>query len=336
VQKIRRTIALAAAVTVGLLVLRFEGDVTLVLLAGGLFAIGLRGVALPASKRSGLPYPVCVGVAVSVLVGLSATGVYFLGATLASQARGLFAELPGMVRDAVQAVERDTLVCSLLGPTLDRRLAQGPGAVAAGAGMVLAESGRLVATTVVVFFVGVYCAAQPRAYARPLLRLVPPDGRARADRLLHEMDRSIGRWLLGRLIAMGLVGALVTAGLWLLHVPLALVLGVSAGLLTFVEYLGAIASAVAPLLVALTQGPLVALWVLALFLGVHVVDGYVVSPTVTKRMTRMPPAFTLSAQVFLGTLFGAAGVALAVPVAIVVVVLVRATYVEGVLGDRTP
>jgi hypothetical protein len=71
-----------------------------------------------------------------------------------------------------------------------------------------------------------------------------------------------------------------------------------------------------------------------IYLGVHVVEGYVLVPLVQRRAVHLPPALTLSAQVILGFLAGFIGLLFATPLVAAGLVLVRMIYVEGILGDR--
>jgi predicted PurR-regulated permease PerM len=71
---------------------------------------------------------------------------------------------------------------------------------------------------------------------------------------------------------------------------------------------------------ALTEGIRPALYVVALFLGVQTLEGYILTPLVDRRTVSLPPALTLSAQLVLGVLLGAGGVVLASPTLVCVLV----------------
>lgn len=130
--------------------------------------------------------------------------------------------------------------------------------------------------------------------------------------------------------------ALLTwAGLSLLGVPLALTLGLLAGLLNFVPNVGPVVAAFPAVLIALTQSPQQALYVFLLYLVLQSVDGYVFTPLVQKRTVELPPALTITAQVLFGVLLGGAGVVLATPLTAATLVLVRMLYVEGADGGET-
>jgi predicted PurR-regulated permease PerM len=138
--------------------------------------------------------------------------------------------------------------------------------------------------------------------------------------------------MLGQLIDMAVVGVLSTLGLALLGIPLPLALGVLAGLFTFVPYLGAVLAGIPAVIVASTVGPAAILWVVLLYTGCHVVDGYLVSPLVSRRTVRLPPAVTVLSMAVLGELYGFLGVLIATPLAALVIVLVKELYIRDFLG----
>ncbi|HEX8791862.1 MAG TPA: AI-2E family transporter [Polyangiaceae bacterium] len=74
-------------------------------------------------------------------------------------------------------------------------------------------------------------------------------------------------------------------------------------------------------------------WVVVVFAIAHGLEGYVLSPLVARRTVELPPVCTIAAQVLLGAIWGVLGFTFATPMAVVVVMLVRAMYVEDVLGE---
>jgi predicted PurR-regulated permease PerM len=129
------------------------------------------------------------------------------------------------------------------------------------------------------------------------------------------------------------VALMTIVGLLLAGIPLPIPLGILAGLLTFVEYLGAVVSAVPALLVALAQNPTDAVWVLLVFTIAHLVEGYLLTPLITQGTVRFPPAFTLGFQLLFGALFGVVGLTFATPMAVIGTVIIRKIYVEDHVRD---
>jgi predicted PurR-regulated permease PerM len=150
---------------------------------------------------------------------------------------------------------------------------------------------------------------------------------------LLEAAGAMRAWLLTKLLLMVVIGVAVAIGLTLLKVPGAFVLGLVAALLTFIPNFGPFLAAAPAVLLGLAQGPQTALYVVLLYLGVQVVESYVLEPVLAKKVVDLPPALTLTMQIVMGVLLGAVGLAVATPLTAAGVVLIRRLYVEDVLGD---
>lgn len=167
----------------------------------------------------------------------------------------------------------------------------------------------------------------PSDMAHPGLRR-----RLRGREVLDEIGVTLSKWLVGKAYSMVAAGVMTAVGLSLLGVPLALLLGIIAGLLDFIPYVGPLMAGVPALLIAFSDSPAQALYVL-LFSAVQLVQGYLLEPLIDQHTVALPPALTITMQVTFGAVFGMAGVALATPMTAVLVVLVAMLYVQDVLGD---
>ncbi len=132
---------------------------------------------------------------------------------------------------------------------------------------------------------------------------------------LDTFERVIGGYIRGQLLLSTLVGVLVGAGMALFQVPYAVLLGVMAFVLEFVPILGTITSGVICVLLALTKGWLIALLVLAYFVGVHILEGDVLGPRIVGKAVGVHPAVSLIALIAGGELFGIWGAIFASPIA---------------------
>jgi predicted PurR-regulated permease PerM len=141
-------------------------------------------------------------------------------------------------------------------------------------------------------------------------------------------------WLIGRLMDMTLVGVLSGVGLWLLGIPLALSLGILAGLLNFIPNIGPLLAAVPAVLLALTEGAPQALYVIILYMGIQSLESYLVVPLIQKKLISMPPVLIFIAQLSMALMFGVLGLLLATPMAAVLLVLVKMIYIEDILGEE--
>lgn len=184
------------------------------------------------------------------------------------------------------------------------------------------------AAGVVVVVVGFYAGLNPGGYSRALLSLVPRDRRAMAAHVAEEVVYTLRWWLLGQMVPMVTLGVASTIGFFLLGIKLAFILGLITGVMVFVPYLGAILSAVPAILVALEQGPQKVLSVLILYLILHVLEGYILTPIVQKRAVRLLPILTVLSQLLMWMWAGLLGVAVATPLAAAGLVMVKMLYLH--------
>jgi predicted PurR-regulated permease PerM len=135
---------------------------------------------------------------------------------------------------------------------------------------------------------------------------------------------------------MFLVGTVTAVGLLLAGIQGWALLGVLTFLGTFVPYIGAVSSAVPGLLVGLSQSPDHFFLALGVYVGVHVIEGYLVQPVVMRRAVKANPALLLFFQALMGTLFGLLGLMLATPLLTVIQIVVTTLWIERRLHKTPP
>lgn len=328
---VAKLLALAAAAVAGALLVWQLVPVLLLLFASVLVAVLLRAVAEPIERFTPVPDRWSVLLAGLLIGGALAGFLVLMGGQIRSQGTTLLQGLP----DLVEAAE-GRLGIDGLGDWLDQRRL----AVLENGGLVVnvaSYSTRLVAILaylLVVLSAAVYLALSPRLYLEGALRLVPAARQDSARDTLETVGGALRLWLLGQLAAMALVGTLTTLGLWLLGIPSALALGVLAGLFEFVPLVGPVASAVPAIVVGLAESPATALWVLGLYVLIQQAEGLLIVPLIQSRTVDLPPVLTIFAIVAFGALFGAMGLLLATPLAVVCLVLVKKLWVREVLRDE--
>jgi predicted PurR-regulated permease PerM len=174
----------------------------------------------------------------------------------------------------------------------------------------------------------------PDLYRRGFLRLIPPGYRSVATSVLDDARQSLRHWLIGQTLIALYIG--ITSGIvfWLLGLPHAAALGLIAGLLEFVPYIGGLIASMPALLVALSTGdPWMFLWVALACLVIQQLEGNLLSPLIQQWAVRLPAVVGLFAMIALGTIFGPLGVLLATPLTVVTIVLVKHLYVALLLRD---
>lgn len=317
----------------------FAADALLLIFACILFAVLLYDASRRLASKLPVSRQVALGIVVLLLLAVIGGGGWLMAPAISEQADRMAAMVPRSLEGLQQSIEQYDFLKKLLGqlPSAEQ-IRSTIGDMLPRAGLFFSGVFGALGNVLIITFVGIYFAAQPFLYINGIVTLVPKSKRARAREVLDEVGITLSRWLFGKVISMIVVGAATAIGLSLLGVPLALILGIIAGLLDFIPYLGPLMAGVPGVLIALTISPQLALYTVGLFVAIQLAEGYLLQPLVEKKTVALPPALTITMQVLLGTLFGLAGVALATPLTAVLAVLVSMLYVQDVLGDnvRTP
>jgi predicted PurR-regulated permease PerM len=160
----------------------------------------------------------------------------------------------------------------------------------------------------------VFYAMRDRASARTsLLNATPPNLVADTDNFLRIADRMLGRFLQGQLILGLVVGSAVGVGLALMGVKLSLGLGVIAGLTELVPVIGPWLGAIPGLLIVLASDPSRFVLVALLYLGVQMLENYLLVPRIQGTAVEIHPAMVLALLVVFGAVMGFWGLVVAVP-----------------------
>ncbi len=164
-----------------------------------------------------------------------------------------------------------------------------------------------------ILILGLFIAMDPGTYSRGLQWMVPSDLRPEFAKTLVKMGATLRRLLAGRLLGMAVEGVASGIALAIGGVPMAMLLGIIAGILAFIPNVGAIVTGVLMVAVGFSAGVDTGYWAIGTYLVVQTIDGYVIVPMVAKRTVDLPPALTLGAQILASALFGILGLALADP-----------------------
>lgn len=328
---IASTIALFA-LALGLAVVR-GFSVVMLFFGAVLLAVFLRGLADLADRYTPLSARLSVGLVLLVFVAAAALLGIFAAPVVAERVADVAERVPDAAAGAWEKLRS-----SGVGQYLPEKPINGGETLTAhqirdSLSAIMGTAFGALANLAVVLIVGVYLALSPARYARGALHLVPQDHRERAGEVLDALSSSLGWWLVGRLASMAIVGVGSAVGLALLGVPLPWTLGALTGLLCFVPFVGPLLALAPPLLFAWVESGSLALAVLALYAVVQVLESYVITPLIQQRTVLLPAALVIGSQTVIGFAAGPVGVMLAVPLAVVVMVLVRELYVKGILGD---
>ena len=144
-------------------------------------------------------------------------------------------------------------------------------------------------------------------------------------RLARESDATLSGFVRGQLSVMIVLGTLYAIALWAVGLDVGPLIGIIAGLISFVPYLGSVTGVLMGVIAALVQyhDGLHVILVLAVFVTGNLLEGYVLVPRLVGEKIGLHPLAVIFAVLAGGELFGFLGVLLALPVASVVMVLLR-------------
>ncbi|BAS28449.1 AI-2E family transporter [Limnochorda pilosa] len=151
-------------------------------------------------------------------------------------------------------------------------------------------------------------------FRRALLEPLPAGPRREVGALLDRIGHLVAAFVRGQLLVAVLIGTLTAVLLRALGVPFALFGGLVAGLFEVIPYFGPILGGIPAVLLALEQGPATAGWVLVGMLGIHQLEGALISPFVLGRTMALHPLTVMLLVLAGGQVAGVPGLFLAVPV----------------------
>jgi predicted PurR-regulated permease PerM len=168
---------------------------------------------------------------------------------------------------------------------------------------------------ILVLILSVYLTANGQRISTRLARETPTGQRGHMDLLIGTVTQVVGGYIRGQLALAALIGFLVGFGMYILHVPYAVLLGLLAFFMEFIPVLGVLISGAICVIIALFQGVITAVLVLAYFVFVHIIEGDIVGPRIMGHAVGIHPATALLALVAGTELFGIWGALFAAPLA---------------------
>jgi predicted PurR-regulated permease PerM len=318
--------------------------------AGVLLGIALYAMSNLLGRVTELPHPLRLAAICLVLLALLSGVIFLGGATMARQATALSGTIKSQVVNVKAFLEKYGVDTSYLdigsltaapagaadaAPATPHTLPSA-GAIASGGGAILSQTLKIVLGTVgavgnffIVLFLGLCFAAQPAVYRKGLITMAPARHRANTAIVIDRIGETLQRWLMAQMITMFAVFFITWLGLALLGIPSSFILGVQAGLLTFIPTVGALVGGLIVVLASLASGWIAALSAFVLFLGIHALESYILTPLLQRQALEIPPATLFAFQILLGVVFGIWGLALALPLMAVVKVAIEFLREDG-------
>ena len=318
----------------------------LLIFTGMLLGVGLNALTNALGRRVHLPHTARLAIVCVVLAILLAGVAYLGGATIAEQASVLSKTIKSQIGNVRSFLDNHGIDTSMFdlgnvsnaaspetapapAPNAGSHGLPNAGALASSGGAIVSQTFKLlfgaisaVGNVFIVLFLGLAFAAQPSVYHDGLLFLAPAKHRSRAALIVDRISETLERWLIAQIVVMIAVGVVTWIGLAIIGIPGSFILGIQAGLLAFIPTVGAIIAGVVVVLASLASGWIPALSAFLLFLGVHAMESYVLTPILQRQALDIPPATLFAFQILLGVVFGIWGLALALPLVAIAKVMI--------------
>lgn len=325
-------VLIVLSIVVALIFLWVISDVLVLIFGAILLAVALRALADYLHDYTGVPTPLCLFAVIVLVFATGGIAVWFFGSRLSTEFARLVQIVPAGLQQLQHMLESTGWGKAILNQIHHVDLgAAGRGALSHVAG-VFGSTMSLLADALAMIIAGLYLSYQPNLYRAGFLRLVPPRFRSRAEEILDALRTALRLWLLGQFLAMIAVGVLTAAALWLLGVPSAFALGLIAGLLEFIPFIGPVMAAVPGVLSALVVDPGSVLYVVLAYVVIQQTENHLLQPVIHREIVSLPPVLTVFSMITFGLIFGPFGVLLATPLTVVAMVAVEMLYVHDALG----
>lgn len=166
-----------------------------------------------------------------------------------------------------------------------------------------------------------------------LLLWLPEFRREKAASLIRPLEMRLGGYVRGQILVSVCVALVLGTGLTLLHVKYSLILGLIAGLMNIVPFVGSIITCVFSIVVASNQSPMLGLATFGLFAFEQWLESNFIVPHLLGKNVDLHPLIVLFSLLIGGTLFGLPGAVIAVPLASAILFLAREFYLKPINPD---
>lgn len=325
-QKVWVTVGIVALLVSAILIARVAFNVLLMMLAGSLIATFFHGLADFIERRTKLQRRTAMISGVAITFILTGLLFWFMGMRIQQQINELSTTLPGTVAHLRAKLGQSELGRQLLDAAGDKP----SGDMLHTASSVFTTSFGVLGDVYIMLFLGIFFTTNPSIYKDGLLLLVPASRQKMGRHILDRISLSLKGWLKGMMVSMVLVSVMISIGLTIVGIPAALVLGLLTGLLEIVPTLGSVLAMIPGTLLGLTVSTNTGIVVAIIYIISQTITANIVNPLIQKKMINLPPALTLVSQLVMGSVSGALGIIMAVPLLAITVILVDELYVKKI------
>ena len=328
-----RTVLLAAGLLLFGLLFRQLVTLLLAMLVTIVIAIPLAAAATRL-ERLRIPRPLGALLALFAGVGTLALIVYLLIPPFVDQTHQFVDDVPSIVKD-LEKVYAD-VTGQNAGEVGDKvqhffqRYTDHPDRLIGPLTSIGLNVAGVLGALVLILITSYYMAIRPDPLVNGLVRLAPPPRREHVRFVLGRVRQSWIGWMEGVVIDMFVTFVMLYTALTIVGLDFAIFFATLSALLVVVPYFGAIAGAIPPVLLGLTESPGKALVVLAAYILVQQLESNVTIPIIMAQRVRLHPAVIAIGVVVVGQLFGFIGLFVAVPILSLIIIVVEEFWVKPV------
>jgi len=329
-RKITKAVLIALAMLSGFVLIAFQINFVLLVFAGIFTSVVLTYASSWVSGKLRIKYGLSLLIVLLLLSGSIVGLVLLIGPSIVEQSSEMIDTLPKSLASLKEKVSQTTIGENILKriPENPENLVEDKGEAVSNVAAVLSAVTGAFANFVIIIITGIYLASDPETYTKGFKSLFPVAFRSRLGEVMDKTYHTLSLWMMAKLISMLVVGVASAVGLLLLGIPLAFALAFIAALFSFIPNIGPILAIVPAALIAFTEGSDKALYVVLLYFGIQLVESYLITPLVEKKMIALPPALSLFWMVIWGLLAGVFGLVMATPILAVIIVIVGELYVK--------
>lgn len=329
-RRITSTIFIALLMLSGFALLIFHSNFFLLVFAGIFFAALLNFASDWIVRKTGMAYGLALTLVLLILAGFIYLVILMVGPSMATQVAEMRETLPRSLANLKEEITKTSIGQNLFEELPDdlTHLIQDKGKVFSRIIGSFSTTIGAIANFVIIIVTGIFLASSPQTYTQGFVRLFPVDFRPRLKKVMGKVHHSLSLWMMAKLISMLVVGVFTAIGLQALGMPMAYALALLAALFSFIPNLGPYLALAPAVLIALMQGGNMYIYVLILYFSIQIVESYLITPLIERKMVHLPPALTLFWMVLLGLLTGILGLIMATPILAALIVVVGELYVK--------
>lgn len=203
-----------------------------------------------------------------------------------------------------------------------------------GAGVVIRGVAQSIAVAALAPILAIYVLMDLNRFKAGSVELTPPKYRNEVAYVGGQVGTAMGSFVRGQLLVALIVGAASSVGMWVIDLPFWLLIGIIAGFLNLVPFLGPVVGGALAALVALLNGDFwQAVWAVAIMVLVQQIDNHLITPMVQRARVNLSPVVIVLALIIGGSVAGLLGVLVAIPVTAAIRIVAGHLWRTRVLGQ---